>query len=78
VSFAMMVLHCRLLASKAAQALLLLRTIAAANINRLVNRLDNDSRRALMDLVRLRTCLTPFLHHPPLIRHCKAPHSHHM
>lgn len=46
-------LHCRLLASKAAQALLLLRTIAAANINRLVNRLDNDSRRALMDLVRI-------------------------
>lgn len=43
--------YCRKLASKAAQALLLLRTIAAANVNRLVNRLDNDGRRALKDLV---------------------------
>ncbi|KAF8069564.1 NUP155 [Scenedesmus sp. PABB004] len=40
----------RLLASKAAQALLLLRTISAANVNRLVNRLDADGRRALRDL----------------------------
>eukprot|EP00878_Enallax_costatus_P016050 GHUV01016827.1.p1 GENE.GHUV01016827.1~~GHUV01016827.1.p1 ORF type:complete len:1150 (+),score=458.72 GHUV01016827.1:567-4016(+) len=39
----------RALASKAAQALLLLRTIAAANVNRLVNRLDGPGRRALQD-----------------------------
>lgn len=43
---------CRQLASKAAQALLLLRTIVAGNVNRLVNRLDADTKRALRDLVR--------------------------
>lgn len=40
----------RQLASKAAQALLLLRTIVAGNVNRLVNRLDADTKRALRDL----------------------------
>eukprot|EP00879_Flechtneria_rotunda_P022745 GHRR01024022.1.p1 GENE.GHRR01024022.1~~GHRR01024022.1.p1 ORF type:complete len:934 (+),score=353.75 GHRR01024022.1:671-3472(+) len=40
----------RQLASKAAQALLLLRTVAAANVNRLVNRLSKDAQRVLKDL----------------------------
>lgn len=44
---------CRLLASKAAQALFLLRTLTAANVNRLVLRLANDTRKKLQDLVRL-------------------------
>jgi hypothetical protein len=47
---------CRQLASKAAQALLLLRTIVAGNVNRLVNRLDADTKRALRDLVRVQRC----------------------
>lgn len=41
----------RQLASRAAQALLLLRTLSAANINRLVNRLSAEAQRALRDLV---------------------------
>lgn len=43
----------RLLASKAAQALFLLRTLTAANVNRLALRLADDTRRQLQDLVRV-------------------------
>lgn len=42
---------CRLLASKAAQALFLLRTLMAANINRVVLRLADSTRKALSELV---------------------------
>lgn len=42
----------RQLAARSAQALFLLRTLTAANVNRLVHRLDDGSRRALRDLVR--------------------------
>lgn len=45
-------LCCRLLASKAAQALFLLRTLTAANINRMVLRLADSTRKALSELVR--------------------------
>lgn len=41
----------RVLASKAAQALFLLRTLTAANVNRLVLRLAETTRKALADLV---------------------------
>lgn len=41
----------RLLASKAAQALFLLRTLTAANVNRLVLRLAEPTRKALRELV---------------------------
>jgi hypothetical protein len=45
------VLFCRALASKAAQALLLLRTLSYQNLTRLAVRLDNVTRRQLKDLV---------------------------
>ncbi len=41
----------RALGSKTAQALLLLRTLAANNINRLAKRLDSSSQRQLRELV---------------------------
>jgi hypothetical protein len=43
----------RVLASKAAQALFLLRTLTAANVNRLVLRLADATRSALKELVSL-------------------------
>jgi hypothetical protein len=42
----------RQLAARAAQALYLLRTLTGANVNRLVARLDDGTRRALKELVR--------------------------
>lgn len=42
---------CRLLVSKAAQALYLLRTLTAGNVNRMVLRLPDPTRKALAELV---------------------------
>jgi hypothetical protein len=52
-----------MLASKAAQALFLLRTLTAANVNRLAQRLAESTRTALKDLVRgADCCLCVFVH----------------